>query len=451
VTTRIIIGDCRTALIGLADESVHCCVCSPPYYGLRDYGIEPQVWGGDDPERCATSHWVDDIRVGYGHDWADETQKRELKLVTRGFCRHCNAWRGSLGLEPSPALYVEHMVAVFREVRRVLRKDGTLWLNIGDSYSTTQSSQLAGKTGVRGNDNRTFRAIPMNTVGFPGIKPKDLLGIPWMLAFALRDDGWFLRSEITWAKRAPMPESVTDRPTSATEKVFLLTKSARYFYDAEAVKEDAEYGGEQLGIVRGQKRRAYAMGQEPSGNERPGADATIPSQRNIRNFWLLGPEPFPEAHFATFPTEIPRRAISAGTSARGVCPKCGAPWIRMVDKKFHPTQDPQFPKGGNKGLGQSNGWGETPRGINDTETIGWHPGCVCVGDDPNLPPVPATVLDPFFGAGTTGLVADQLQRHCIGIDLNPDYAAMAERRVRDDCPLFAYVSTHAASLGIAAE
>jgi DNA modification methylase len=352
VTTRIITGDCRAALMGLASESVDCCVTSPPYFGLRDYRVAGQV-----------------------------------------------------GLEPSPDAYVAGLVAVFGEVRRVLRKDGTLWLNISDAYAN-----------------------------------KQLLGIPWKFAETLRESGWILRSEITWAKRAPMPESVTDRPTSATEKVFLLTKSPRYFYDAEAVKEEAEYGGEQLGIVRGQKRRAYAMGLEPTGNQRPGADATINGKRNMRNWWLLGPEPFPEAHFAVFPSEIPRRAILAGTSARGVCPKCGAPWERMIARRSsydgkrasqtvytgsaydHPQSAPRGPK---------SDFGEC-----EAQTIGWRQVCSCEAGDP----VPATVLDCFFGAGTTALVADQLRRNCIGIELNAAYAEMAERRVREDCPLFVEIA-----------
>jgi len=305
------IGHILDRLAELRDESVHCVVTSPPYFGLRDYGIEQQVWP--------------------------------------------DGWRGSLGLESTPALYIEHMVAVFREVRRVLRKDGTLWLNIGDCYAAN------GGQGTGGNFARERRAYMQRNHRPPtpaNIKPKDLLGIPWMLAFALRDDGWWLRSEITWAKRAPMPESVTDRPTSATEKVFLLTKSARYFYDAEAVKEESVYDGSQES-----ERDFGGKGVDSRPDRKPFRAVT--QKRNMRNWWLLGPEPFPEAHFATFPTEIPRRAILAGC------------------------------------------------------------------------PVGGTVLDPFLGAGTTAMVADQLGRDCIGIELNQKYAEMAERRIRDDVGMFA--------------
>jgi DNA modification methylase len=342
---------------------------------------------------------------------------------------------GSLGLEPTPALYIEHMVAVFREVRRVMRKDASCWINIGDSYAGA-----SGNNGWRSGDPdnpRNSKQHNRNGLGFvAGIKPKDLLGIPWALAFALREDGWYLRSEIIWAKKAPMPEGVTDRPTSATEKVFLLTKSPRYFYDAEAVKEEAS------GRAPGNIERAY----EHMGGTKAGlANIGPATSRNMRSWWLLGPEPFPEAHFGTYPTEIPRRCIKAGTSERGVCPKCGAPWIRMVDRQLVATrgnvgEDVKHREPMNNDRGQK--WGDTNSvyGHYDSQTIGWHPGCLCVGENPNLPAVPATILDPFLGAGTTALVADQLGRNCIGIELNPSYAEMSERRIRADAGMFAEIA-----------
>ena len=255
------------------------------------------------------------------------------------------------------------------------------------------------------------------------------------------EPGWYLRSEITWAKRAPMPESCTDRPTTATEKVFLLTRSARYFYDAEAVKEEAEPASAD--------RYNYAFSGVPEGLHQPQGDAQerrhpkgkreFNGKRNMRNFWLLGPEPFPEAHFATFPTEIPQRAILAGTSARGVCPKCEAGWERIVKRgeiQQHPAR-----------LSDKPGHGTAPERndttefgslgfARDSETIGWRPICSC---DAGVP-VPATCLDPFLGSGTTALVADRLGRNCIGIELSPKYAAMAERRIRDDAGMFAQVA-----------
>jgi DNA modification methylase len=416
--TRIITGHVMDGLRQLEDESVHCVVTSPPYYGLRSYGTEPQVWGGD--QNCS-------------HVFGAE-------------------WRGALGLEPTPELYIAHLVEVFREVRRVLRKDGTLWLNIGDSYAGGKQgrgdtgpedlARLAAAygtgTGVATGPREFKQRLPPT-----GTKPKDLLMIAAQLALALRADGWYLRSEIVWAKKAPMPESVTDRPTCAHEKVFLLTKSARYFYDGEAVKEEAEYGENRATFAGGNDRIRQAnicsggATVSDKGMSRPQA-----TTRNMRNVWHLGPEPFPEAHFATFVSEIPRRAILAGTSARGVCPKCGAGWVRETESSYTKHR----PSGGktsrvergNKvhdgGFGQ---WGTFGTNLRlHVETIGWRPSCSCDAGDP----IPATVLDPFLGAGTTALVADQLGRDCIGIELSRPYAVMAENRVGEDAGMFAQIA-----------
>lgn len=386
MTTRIMRGHVLDRLRDLPDNSVHCVVTSPPYWGLRDYKIPPQVWP--------------------------------------------DGWAGALGLEPAPALYIAHLVEIFREVRRVLRRDGTLWLNIGDSYATG-----AGKANIAGGDMRVAwqgRTTQPNRMPLPGLKPKDLIGIPWMLAFALRDDGWWLRSEITWAKRAPMPESVTDRPTSATEKVFLLTKSARYFYDAEAVKEDASEDSAKNGysVPKG----GFSANAKHANTDQPAFRAIV-ERRNMRNWWLLGPAPFPEAHFATFPPEVPRRAILAGTSERGVCAQCGAPWARLLrkitdydgqraDALVYTGSAYAYPQSAPRGPARN--FGEP-----SAETLGWRATCRCAAEAP----IPATVLDPFLGSGTTALVADRLGRDCIGIELSADYAAMAEGRVRGDAPL----------------
>jgi DNA modification methylase len=258
------IGDCRDLLREMAADGVRVqtCVTSPPYFGLRDYGCTDQI-----------------------------------------------------GLEPTPAEYVEQMVAVFAAVRDVLADDGTLWLNLGDSYA-------GGKLG-RADNGRTVQGRILGWVEYDmgaskgrsppaGFKPKDLLGIPWRVAFALQADGWYLRSDIIWHKPNPMPESVTDRPTKAHEYLFLLAKSERYYYDAASIAEPAAYGGEQLGIVRGSKRRAESMGVKPSGNEKPGADADIPENRNRRTVWSVVTQPFSGAHFATFPRALIEPCIVAG-------------------------------------------------------------------------------------------------------------------------------------------
>lgn len=381
---QILIGDVREKLKELPDESVHCVVTSPPYFGLRDYGVD-----------------------------------------------------GQIGLEPTPAEFVAVMVEVFREVRRVLRKDGTLWLNLGDSYAN--DGKWGGHTG-----GKHVKALHCSPIGrnkrYTGLKPKDRVMIPARVAIALQDDGWWLRDEIVWQKPNPMPSSVKDRTTPAHEMVYLLTRSARYHYDAEAIMEpmsDVSIARlSQPSIVSqqgGDKQDAYeAAGlNERSGSRRPneivkslaakvgkneridgpsastspragfnarwdaqeahqrlnnqdeklvagekwgarheGWKATAADRvgRNKRSVWTIATEPFPEAHFATFPTALIEPCILAG------CPKDG------------------------------------------------------------------TVLDPFFGAGTTGLVADRLGRNCIGIELNEQYAEIARRRIRGDAPLFAEVS-----------
>jgi DNA modification methylase len=460
MTVRIITAHVLEGLAQLEDESVHCVVTSPPYYGLRDYGIEPRVWGGDrngcahewngetvTAETSENVHWQHQTGGGgrnrFAKSGTSADQARTFKTIGRGSCLHCSAWRGSLGLEPTLDLYLDHMVEVFCEVRRVLRKDGTVWLNIGDSYcaspagNKTQTAFAAEKGGQYRSDN--YRQDVRRNFG--NLKPKDLMLIPSRLAIRLCDDGWWVRSDIAWCKKAPMPESCTDRPTSAWEHVFLLTKSAKYFYDAEAVKEDSEYPDDNRKAR--QRPEDYAAMMGPGGQIRAAinpANAQTYPKRNLRNFWLLGPEPFPEAHFATFPTEIPRRAILAGTSERGVCPKCGAPWERVTARAKQPTayaavkydeSDPRFRT--KRNMGQRY---QDEANANPVETIGWRPTCSCAAGDP----VPATCCDPFLGAGTTALVADRLGRHCIGIELSPQYAEMSERRLLDDAGMFAEIA-----------
>lgn len=372
MTVRILTGDCRDVLKTLPDGSVQCCVTSPPYYGLRDYGVD-----------------------------------------------------GQIGLERSMHDFIGELVAVFREVRRVLRDDGTLWLNIGDSYNAAGRSGHGTRVGYKQGTNRASadgadHCRPTDD----SIKPKDLMLVPERLALALQDDGWYVRSRIIWHKLSAMPESVTDRPTKAHEHIWLLSKSERYFYDKDAASEPvsddtiprylrgrsdehkyADGGPGNQTIARGfghmvgighneRERKAVPNGAvmrtvERRGTFRGGAycnnstfdnsaggkctevgNVRVPAEgamRNWRDVWPIGPEPFKEAHFATFPTEIPRRAILAGSRP---------------------------------------------------------------GD---------TILDPFGGAGTTGLVADRLQRDAILIELNPQYAEMARRRIHGDAPLFADV------------
>jgi DNA modification methylase len=326
------------------------------------------------------------------------------------------------------------MVAVFREVRRVLRADGTLWLNCGDSYfgGGYANHAVNGETWLEehGGDRRRSRQQDRINAN-PSLKPKDLVGIPWRLAFALQADGWYLRSDIIWAKPNPMPESVTDRPTKAHEYVFLLSKSPRYFFDQEAVREP--HGSEWIG-------RAPVYDLKLNGDRNDGgAMATTGSLsgRNIRSVWDIATQPYPEAHFATFPEELVRRCVLAGTSERGCCPVCGAPWEREIeivkerphselrgkfgDDSLHPRFSRGF-GGGASTIGLSN----SHNGANEkqSQTLGWRPSCTH-----NQPPVPCTVLDPFMGSGTTGLVARKHGRRSIGIELNAGYCELASRRL----------------------
>jgi DNA modification methylase len=449
VAISIRVGSALACLRAMPADSVHCCVTSPPYWGLRDYGTPPQVWGGDLGCRHQwgtevgrlTSH-PQQSRNGRGvcgdrtlHPSASRTA---LSASQGAFCQRCGAWRGSLGLEPTYQLYVDHLVEVLRAVRRVLRPDGTLWLNLGDCYAN--DSKWGGKT-----SGKHARALHGSTgVGrarqHTGLKPKDLVGIPWRVAFALQDDGWWLRRDIVWHKPNPMPESVRDRCTSAHEYLFHLTKSARYFFDGEAIKEPAaesviaraayKNGGTKLAANR--DRNDGDKGQRTSFADWVGG-------RNKRSVWTIATSPFPEAHFATFPPALVEPCILAGTSERGVCPCCGAPWVRVIRKRSD-VRTPYATIGTgqkarasrNDGIGPNKVLREDGRGgdlaTTQCETIGWRASCSCNSERGYTDPIPATVLDPFLGAGTTALVAARLGRDCIGIELSPAYAAMAERR-----------------------
>ena len=260
---RVIVGDCIESMRGMSDQSINCCVTSPPYFGLRDYGVD-----------------------------------------------------GQIGLEQTPEEYVAKMVEVFREVRRVLRDDGTLWLNIGDSYA-----------GYHGNKNAAYDSAPSNKGGYfenqrktlvnhEGIKNKDLIGIPWMLAFALRADGWYLRQEIIWQKPNPMPESVKDRCTKAHEQIFLLSKSPRYYFDSEAMKEPAVRAGDIPG------GKGHYIQHSAGGHNKDGLVACgqkpVAETRNRRSVWNVATRPYKGAHFATFPPALIEPCILAGCPDGGM-------------------------------------------------------------------------------------------------------------------------------------
>jgi DNA modification methylase len=327
-------GDCREVLASLPADSVDCVVTSPPYWGLRDYGTA--TWEGGDAE-C--DHRRPNREQRYFNGRGDDhgrggTGSAERSAEPFGVrCGKCGAVRidSQLGLERTPEEYVANLVQVFAEVRRVLKPSGTCWLNLGDSYNSIGGTMGGGK-----NVEPRYRSLRDQ---LPDLKPKDLVGIPWRVAFALQADGWYLRSDIIWSKPNPMPESVTDRPTKAHEYLFLLTKSARYYFDADAVRESLSESTERIHsspqvvpTYGGRKTDALGGGHSglTNGTERL-AKMQAAGGRNIRSVWSIATRPYPGAHFAVFPPELPERCIKAGSSERGVCPECGAPWERSIE------------------------------------------------------------------------------------------------------------------------
>jgi len=460
---KLILGDCLEKLRELPDSSVQCITTSPPYFGLRNY-LTGEWVGGDS---------------GCSHEITKGIVTEKYKVCQCGAMFEDN----QIGLENTPEVYIAKLVEVFHEARRVLKDDGTLWLNLGDSYWGGKGQ--SGSRGAEFQDERNLNGESLNrgyqTMGgakltkptdgrHETIKPKDLMMIPARVAIALQADGWWLRSEIIWNKPNPMPESVTDRPTKSHEMIYLLTKSARYFYDNEAVREGLKEnsikrnqtswnGNEQRGYINGgnQNHMSKYLGSEAA------KEAT---SRNRRSVWtvdnglaeflafaklqgidlsevirLYAPtneladvfdvatKPFKESHFATFPPKLIEPCILAGTSEAGECPRCGKAWVRVVDVRISTG-------------GQSIGYTKNCTMRNDGDrggyfidrqstTIGFAPQCQC----PTHEPVPQTVLDPFNGAGTSGVVALRHGRNYIGIELNPEYIKIAEQRLRGINPL----------------
>ncbi len=372
-------GDCREVMRQMEPESVHCVVTSPPYWGLRDYGVA-----------------------------------------------------GALGLEATPEEFVANMVDVFREVKRVLRSDGTCWVNLGDSYAgssamTTNEKALKGKQGTSHGTIGEARPVVVPD----GLKPKDLVGIPWRVAFALQADGWYLRSDIIWAKPNPMPESVTDRPTKSHEYVFLLTKSPRYYYDADAVREahdDKAGGPERFGRIGSEggyveSERTMLGGVRSTAIAKPGQREYNPAGRNLRTVWSIATQPYPGAHFATFPEKLVEPCIKAGAPEK-VCGECGAGWRRVTESEYEFTQavHNRTKHQGEQTFGDRSATMGVPA-TKHVRTLGFIPSCKHDAET-----VPATVLDPFAGSGTVGMVAQSLSRRAVLIDLNGNYLVQAMSR-----------------------
>lgn len=517
-------------------------------WGLRDYNLEPSVWGG---------------KPGHEHEWGGDFVVKDAHSDTgtstlsgpnaaqmasgtfeakSQFCR-CGAWRGTLGLEPDPELYVAHIVEVMREVRRVMRSDAVMFLNMGDSYAGSGKGQGANGHAAKPGDKQTTNigsivgGLPTN---YGGLKAKDLILMPARVALALQADGWWVRSRIVWKKDSPMPESLAGwrwerhrvkvkpskkyrdcpgcgactphdrlilrkgswRPTTAHEYIFELTKSENYYGDGEAVREHAEYG-RSTGGVRGEGKYVNNQSFDNSSLVKGNTQGhTYEGGRNLRSVWTFPSESFgmqmcescgmiytdkqfrrlpsleyqvlnteteemedkvgkrclrchrPDAwfsHYAAFPSKLPETCILAGTSERGVCAECGAPWARVVERvetgEVQKMADGWDTGSGAHGTIHRNGREEGERGkpVIRAQTTGWRPTCRCPGldgDGPwpilemhpegeaNWPTVPATVLDPFVGSGTSCVVAQKLGRQAIGVDLSADYLALATRRLK---------------------
>ena len=435
-------GHVLDLLRAMPENSVQCVMTSPPYWGLRSYKTESQVWGGN-PE--CIHDWRKYISKGQSGGPSEKQSSNTGSWHDGGACGACGAcgaWRGELGLEPTPELFVQHIVEVFREVKRVLRKDGTLWMNLGDSYATTPRG-----TFVEGERNVTleggsFRANkPFSTIG-NGLKPKDLCGIPWRVAFALQADGWWLRSDIIWAKPNPMPESVTDRPTKAHEYLFLLTKSATYFFDQEAVREPHKWADDPRNDGQ---RHTYSddakHNQADPDRQRTKTDCVSfhPNGRNLRTVWTIPTQAYSEAHFATFPEKLVEPCIRAGTGESGACAECGMPLRRIIEPTVEYARVLAERKESSRRRNDDPAYFGTTRGTSNPsvtathETIGWTLNCNCGVCDVR----PCTVLDPFCGSGTVGVVALKLGRSFLGLELQPTYCEMAKRRIGEVMPLFA--------------
>jgi DNA modification methylase len=366
------LGDVRNRLSELADGSVQTCVTSPPYWGLRDYGNGDQI-----------------------------------------------------GLEQNPDQYVKQMVEVFREVKRVLSDDGTLWLNLGDSYSgygKGPAGNLGAKNNERHLEHKHSAIVP------EGLKPKDLVGIPWRVAFALQADGWFLRQDIIWAKPNPMPESVTDRCTKSHEYIFLLSKSAKYYYDNEAIKEPTLTNDTSI-----RDRDNTRLNNTPGRTHMNGLKNNNYETRNKRDVWTINTKPFKGAHFAVMPEALVEPCVLAGTSEAGACAMCRKPYVRIIEKGEIAERETRdhlvnvIPGRDKPSRMQSKHMLAIPK-----STVGWSQACDCETSDV----VPCTVLDPFTGSGTVAVVSLRLGRSFVGVELNPEYAEIAEKRITDSNPLF---------------
>jgi len=384
---KILQGDCIESLKKLKDESVNTCITSPPYWGLRDYNGEEK----------------------------------------------------QLGLEDTPEEFVDNLVKVFKEVKRVLRDDGTVWLNLGDTYSSHKDCKSTPQSLAKGMQSEVAhviekgKSVSRNTkkLKAAGLKNKDLIGIPWRVALALQQDGWYLRQDIIWHKPNPMPESVKDRCTKAHEYIFLLSKNVKYYFDNEAIKEDAVRAGK---IPKGKKYSSELADDKIGGkhtretlNEKP-----VAPKRNKRSVWTVTTKPFKGAHFATFPIDLIEPCVSAGCPEK-ICVDCGEPYKRVMQKPKQLEVD----RNKRSGLDDRKVGGVLDKYNRENPPIdlGVQKQCDCETNETKA----GTVLDPFAGSGTTGIVAANHARNSVLLELNEEYIKIAKKRIKEQAGMFAEV------------
>jgi len=463
---EILIGNCRDKLKELPAGSVQCVVTSPPYWGLRRYdGEQSAVWGGDpecEHEWESRRYYVEQSVSATSREAFSEAGEENVERLKAArwredsTCAKCGAWYGAFGLEPTPELYVANTLEILREIRRVLRPDGVIWWNLGDSYAGSgQGWQQKEGGSIQRKWLETYgtgRPPGYISSATPsGLKPKDLTLIPARVALAAQADGFWVRAMVIWEKPNTMPESVKDRPTESHEYILLLTTSERYFYDADAVREPHQ----EASLQRVQQKWADTTKYDENGaperqhswqREREEmTHACHPAGRNLRSVWRFATIPYMGAHFAVFPPELPRRCILAGSPPK-VCAECGAPWERVTEREPVPYPGGSHgnyvqkgrPPGGNYAIkgrppgGQERDDSSTLGKVEyyRVVTVGWQPTCQCHGDLPpeQRPTRPAIILDPFTGSGTTLMMAEQLGRWWVGIDICEQYSEQIKER-----------------------
>ena len=434
-TGKVSTGDARDVLSDMPSGSVHCVICSPPYYQLRDYGEIKSIWGGS--ETCNHTWQTEKTSTQGGQnvennppDVGGNQHNQDGRLrggddIESNRCTKCGAWHGQLGLEPSLDQYIRNIVSVGSEIKRVLREDGVWWLNMGDTFNSGGSNNNSTSPNVGGPSEESATSGTDATY-----QRKQKMLVPYRVAISLQQDGWILRNDCTWYKQNPMPSSVKDRLNTSTERMFLLSQNQDYYFDLDAIREQ---------YSEGTKKRVSQNDWEPNfdgdkrrGHPREDAETLNPDQfvhpsgKNPGDVFEVSTQPFSDAHFAVYPPSLIRKPIKSGCPVK-VCSDCSSPYER--DKI---EADREYERGNEEWRSEANL--SNPQRDHDgdwryeAEFLGWKQTCDCSTDETN----PGIVLDPFIGSGTTALVAEEQNRRWAGIDLNAEYVEMAEERLRDE-------------------